>query len=185
MSDSVTPCAAVCQASLSFTISHSLLKFVSIESVLLSNHLIHCHPLLLLLFSPASFPASGSFPVSRLFTAGGQNLGSSALASILPVNIQDWFPFWSTGLISLHSKELSGVFSTVVCAWAEKGFPDMRQNEREIKFITVEMLLEQQASSRENRRWTRVLSSLLYPRYKEWDRGLEGHLLIGWGTYIG
>ena len=130
MSDSVTPCIAVCQASLSFTISQSLFKFVSIESVMLTNHLIQCHPLLLLLFSPASFPASGSFPVSRLFTAGGQNIGSSALASILPVNIQDWFPFWSTGLISLHSEELLGVFSIVVCAFAEKGFPDMRQNER-------------------------------------------------------
>ena len=83
-----------------------------------------------------SFPASGSFPVSWLFSSGGQNIGSSALASVLPMNIQDWFPFWLTGLILL-SKGLSGVFSVMVRGWVGKEFLDMRQNEREIKFITV------------------------------------------------
>ena len=62
------PWKAARQASLSFTISRSLLKFMSIESVVLSNHLILYHPLLLL---PQSFPASGSFPMSQLFTSGG------------------------------------------------------------------------------------------------------------------
>ena len=47
------------------------------------------------------------------------------------------------------------------------------------------MLLEQRVPSRENRDWTGVLSPLLYPGYKEWDRGLAGHLLIGWGMYTG
>ena len=59
-----------------------------------------------------SFPASGSFPVSQLFTSGGQSIGASASASVLPVNIQGWFPFGLTGWISLQSKGLSRVFSS-------------------------------------------------------------------------
>ena len=58
-----------------------------------------------------SFPASGSFPMSQFFTSGGQRIGVSASASILPMNIQDWFPLGWTGLISLQSKGLSRVFS--------------------------------------------------------------------------
>ena len=58
-----------------------------------------------------SSPASGSFPMRHLFTSGGQNIGVSASASVLPVNIQDWFPLGLTGLISLQSKELSRIFS--------------------------------------------------------------------------
>ena len=58
-----------------------------------------------------SFPASGSFPVSWLFTSGGQSIGAPASASVLPMNIQDWFPLELTGLISLQSKGLSRVFS--------------------------------------------------------------------------
>ena len=57
------------------------------------------------------FPASGSFPMSQLFASGGQSIGVSASASVLPMNIQDWFPLGMTGLISLQSKELSRVFS--------------------------------------------------------------------------
>ena len=81
----VTPWTATHQASLSFTISQSLLKLMSIESVMPSNHLILCRP-----FSscPQSFPESWSFPVSWPFTSGGQNIGASALASVLPVNVQ-------------------------------------------------------------------------------------------------
>ena len=62
-----------------------LLKFMSIELVMLSNHLILCCPLLLL---PSIFPASESFPVSQLFTSGGQIIGASVSASVLPMNIQ-------------------------------------------------------------------------------------------------
>ena len=51
---------------------------------------------------PRSFPASGSFPVSKLFISGGQSIGASALASVLPMNIQGWFPLGLTGLVSLH-----------------------------------------------------------------------------------
>ena len=108
----VTSWTAAHQASLSFPISQSLLEFMSIESVIPSNHLILCHPLLLL---PSIFQALESFPMSRLFTSGGQTIGASASASVLPVNIQGWFPLGLTGLISLLSMGLSRVFfSTTV-----------------------------------------------------------------------
>ena len=61
--------------------------------------------------SPQSFPASGSFQMSQLFASGGQRIGVSASASVLPMNIQDWFPLRRTGWISLLSKGLSRVFS--------------------------------------------------------------------------
>ena len=57
-----------------------------------------------------SFPASGSFPMSQFFTSGGQNIGASASASVLPMNIHGWFPLGLTGLISLLSKGLSRIF---------------------------------------------------------------------------
>ena len=69
------------------------------------------HPLLPPSPGPQSFPASGSFAMSRLFTSGGQSMGASASASVLPMNIQDWFPLGWTGVISLQSKGLSRVFS--------------------------------------------------------------------------
>ena len=58
-----------------------------------------------------SFPASGSFPMSQLFTSGGQRIGASASASVLSMNTQDWFSLGLTGLVSIQSKRLSGVFS--------------------------------------------------------------------------
>ena len=58
-----------------------------------------------------SFPASGSFPISQFFASGGQSIGVLASASVLPMNIQDWFPLGLIGLISLMSKGLSRVFS--------------------------------------------------------------------------
>ena len=113
-----TPWTAACQASLSITNSRSLLKLMSIEPLMPSNHLILCHPLLL----PSVFPRlsvfsslfpffSGSFPVSQFFTSGDWSIGPSASASVLLMNIQDWFPLALTILISLQSKELSKVFS--------------------------------------------------------------------------
>ena len=62
-----------------------------------------------------SFPASGSFPMSQLFPSGDQSIEASFLASVLPVNIQGWFPLGLTGLISLLSKGLSRVFSNTTC----------------------------------------------------------------------
>ena len=60
------------------------------------------------------FPASGSFPMSQFFASGGQSTGASVSASVLPMNIQDWFPFGWTGLISLQSKGLLRVFSNTI-----------------------------------------------------------------------
>ena len=97
-----TPWTAACQASLSPTISQSLLKLMSFESVMPSNHLFSVVP-----FSscPQSFLASGSFLMSQFFTSGGQSIGASASASVLPMHIQDWFPLGWTGLISLKKKK--------------------------------------------------------------------------------
>ena len=103
-----TPWTAARQASPSIINSQSLLKLMSIESVIPSNHLILCHP-----FSscPQSFPASESLLTSQLFTSRGQSIGASA--SVLPMNIQGWFPLGLTSLISLLSKGLSRVFSNI------------------------------------------------------------------------
>ena len=65
-------------------------------------------------FCPQSFPASRSFPMSWLFVSGCKSIGASASASVLPMNIQDWFPLRLIGLISLLSKELSRVFSSTI-----------------------------------------------------------------------
>ena len=76
-----------------------------IESLMPSNHLILCYPLLLL---PSLFPI---ILMSQLFASGGQSIGASASAPVLPMNIQGWFPLGLTGLISLLSKGLSRIFS--------------------------------------------------------------------------
>ena len=103
----VTPWTTAHQASLSITNSLSLLKLMSPELVMPSNHLILCHP-----FCHAQFfPAVRSFQMCQLFTSGGQGIGVLASASVLPMNIQDWFLLGWTGWISLQSKGLSRVFS--------------------------------------------------------------------------
>ena len=99
-----TPWIAARQASLSVANSRSSLKLMSIESVMPSSHLILCRPLLLL---PSIPPRSGSFPMSQLFTWGGQSTGVSALASVLPKNTQDWSPLEWTGWISLQPQVTS------------------------------------------------------------------------------
>ena len=99
----MTPWTVAHQGSLSFTISGSLLRFMSIEWMMLSNHLILCWPLLIYL---QSFPASGSFPMSWLFASSGQSIEASASASALPMNIQGWCSLGLTGLISLLFKGL-------------------------------------------------------------------------------
>ena len=110
------PWTAAHQASLSFTNSQSLLKLMSTEQVMPSNHLIPCHP-----FSSClqSFPASGSFPVSQFFASGGQSIGVSAPASVLPneysglISIRiEWFDLFVVqgtlkGLLQHHSSKAS------------------------------------------------------------------------------
>ena len=102
----VTSWTTARQASLSITNCLSLLKLIPIESVMPSNHLILCHPLLLL---PSIFPSNRVFQMSQFFASGGQSIGVSASASVLPMNIQGWFPLGWTGWISLQSKGLSRV----------------------------------------------------------------------------
>jgi len=104
----VTPWTTSCQASLSITSFWSLLKLMSIDW--------WCHPTILSCVIPFSsclqtFLASGSFPVSQFFASGGQSIGVSASASVLPMIIQGWFPLGWTGWISLQFKGLSRVFS--------------------------------------------------------------------------
>ena len=97
VSDSATPRTVAHQASLSFSTSGSLLKLMSIESGTPSNHLILC-----CCFSSClkSFQASGLFPMVWLFASGGQSIGASASASVLPINIENWSPSGLTGLFS-------------------------------------------------------------------------------------
>ena len=102
----VTPWTAARQASLSITNSWSLLKLMSIESVIPSNNLTLCRPLLL---QHSIFPNIRTFQMSQFFASGGQSIGVSASASILPMNVQDWFPLVLTDLIFWQSKRLSRV----------------------------------------------------------------------------
>ena len=86
------------QASLSITNSQSLLKLMSIESVMLFKHFILCHPLLLL---PSMFPSIRVFSSESVLHIRWPSIGVSSSASVLPMNIQDWFPLGLTGLISI------------------------------------------------------------------------------------
>ena len=101
-----TPMIAVRQAPLSSTISWSLLKFMSLSR---RHYLTISSSATPFSSRLQSFPASGSFPMCWLFASGGQSIGTSASASVLPMNIQGWFPLGLTGLI-LQSKGLSRVF---------------------------------------------------------------------------
>ena len=101
----VTPWTAACQGSLSFTISQSLLKPMSIDLTIPSNHLILCSLLLIL---PSIFPSIRVFSNGSALHIRWPDIGVSA--SVLLISIQDWFPLGLTGLISLQSKGLSRVF---------------------------------------------------------------------------
>ena len=100
-----TLCVPVDSSTPGFPVLHhlpELLTLMCTESGMPSNPFSSC---------PQSFPASGSFQMSRLFASGGQSTGASVSASVLPMNIQDWFPLGWAGWISLLSKGLSRVFS--------------------------------------------------------------------------
>ena len=103
-----TPWIAARQASLSIINAQSLLKLMSIESVMPSSHLILCRPLLLL---PPIPPSIRVFSSESTLHMRGQSIGVSASASVLPKSTQDWSPLGWTGWISLQSKGLSRVFS--------------------------------------------------------------------------
>ena len=108
MSDFATSWTAAHQAFLSITNSWSSLKLKFIESVM---HPAISSSVVPFSFHHQSFPASGSFQMSQLFTSGGQSIGVSASASVLPMNIQDCFSLGWTGWSSLQSNGLSRVFS--------------------------------------------------------------------------
>ena len=112
----MSPWTAARQASLPLTISQRMLKFMSIEPVMLSNHLILSLPLFIL---PSIFPSIRVFSKSKLFISGGQSIGASA--PVLPMNIQGWFPLGLTGLISSLSNGLSRVFSSATI-WKQQFF---------------------------------------------------------------
>ena len=109
---------AACPAPLSFSISQSLLKFMSIDSVMLSNHLILCHPLLLL---PSVFPSIRVFSGELALCIRWPKYRSFSISINPSMNIQGWFPLGLTGLISLLSKRLSRVFSSTTI-WKHQFF---------------------------------------------------------------
>ena len=93
-------------------VHHQLLEFTETHVHWVGDAIQASHPLVVPFSSgPQSFPASESFPMSQFFTSGGQSIGVSASAPVLPMNIQDWFPLGWTGWISLLSKGPSRVFS--------------------------------------------------------------------------
>ena len=106
-----TPWTTALQASLSFTISWSLLRFTSSSLMMLSNHLILWHRLLL----PSVFPSIRVFFSELAVHIRCQSTGASA--SVLPLNIQGWFPLRLTSLISLLSKRMSRVISSTTILW--------------------------------------------------------------------
>ena len=93
-------------------VHHQLLEFVQVHVHWVSDAIQPSHPVIPFSSCLQSFPESQSFPMSQFFTSGGQSIRVSASASVLPMNIQDWFPLGLTGLISLQSKGLSRVFSS-------------------------------------------------------------------------
>ena len=99
--------SVACKAPLTSTISQSLLKFMSTESMMLSNHLLSAAPFS---FCCQSFSASRSSPMHWLFPSGGQSIGASGSASVPQINSQCWFPLGLASLIPLLSKGLSRVF---------------------------------------------------------------------------
>ena len=104
-----TPWTAAQQSSLSFSVSWSLLKLMSIVSVMPSSHLIFCHPILHL---PSMFPSIRVFFNELALHTGGQSVAVSASVSVLPMNVWGWLSLDLTHLISLLSKRLSRVFSS-------------------------------------------------------------------------
>ena len=102
------PWAIAHQASVSITNLQSLLKLISIQSVMLSNHSFSVIPFSSCLLY---FPTSGSLPMSQFFILGDQSIGTTVSASVLPMSVQDQFPLGLSGWISLQSKGLFRVFS--------------------------------------------------------------------------
>ena len=106
-----TLCSPMDCSKLDFPVHHQLLQFTQTHVHRVSDGIQPSHPVIPFSSHLQSFPASGSFPMSQFFTSGGQSIRVSALASVLPMTIQDWCPLGWTGWISLQSKGLSRAFS--------------------------------------------------------------------------
>ena len=104
-----TPCNTIDYSTPGYPVLHHLPELAQTH-IHCIYHLVICCPLLSCL---QSFPASGSFPVSRLFVSGDQSIGASASTSVLLINIQGWYPLGLTGWISLQSKGILAVFSNI------------------------------------------------------------------------
>ena len=111
-----------------FLVLHHLLELAQTYVHWVSDAIQPSHPLSPP--SPFAFPASGSFPMSQFFISDGKSTGASASTSVLPMNIQDWVPLGLTGLISLQSKGLSGVFSSTTVQKCQffSAQPSLRSN---------------------------------------------------------
>ena len=94
-----------------FPVHHQLPELIQSHVHWVGDTIQPSHPVIPLSSHLQSFPGPGSFQMSQLFASGGQSIGVSASASVLPMNIQDWFPLGWTGWISSQSKRLSRVFS--------------------------------------------------------------------------
>ena len=107
----LNPCSPMEYSKPGFPVLHHLPEFAQTHGHWVNDAIHPSYPLSPFSSCPQSFPTSGSFPRSRLFPSGGQSIGASA--SVLPMNIQDWFPLGLPGFISLLSKGLSRVFSNI------------------------------------------------------------------------
>ena len=124
-----------------------------------------CHPTIsssIVPFSSClqSFPESGSFQMSQFFASGGQSIEASASTSVLPMNIQDWFPLWLTGLISLQSKGLSRVWSPLnpICT-------NVMTTTCEKKKLFLDYWYKQEAF---NQQWCMRVTVVLQPHQHVW-----------------
>ena len=116
------------------SVPHHLPKLARVHAHCISDAIQASHPLTSSSsFCPQSFPALGSFPMSRLFSLDDQNTGVSASASVLPMSIQGWSPFRLTGLISVLSRGLSGVFSSTI-VWRQQFFGKTWERQSEVTY---------------------------------------------------
>ena len=152
-----------------FPVLHYLMEFVAQTHVHWFNDAIQSSHFVTHFSScPQSFPASGSFPMCQLFASGSQSSRASASASVLPMNIQDWFPLGLTGLISLLSKGLSGAFfsTTVRKHWFFSTQPSLWSNSH---ICTCEMLFKNISG------WSAdaLLHKFETPQREEWNNPHE------------
>ena len=162
MSDCLQPCG----------LQHSRLPCPSLSPGVCSNSCplsLWCHPTISSsvapFFScPQSFPASGSFPMSQLFTSGGQNTGASASASVLLMNIQGWFPLGLTGVISLLSNDILSRENS------EDSFrPPTQWWVREFTIAGAEHTIK-----------FHITAGNSWREFMEWDKGLEAALFLNY-----